>query len=377
MDAPAKGPQVELLNLGWAASPPVVLPMNDRQFRIALLLALPPLTVVVFLLSGELFKLGGNTFSSGNWDELRFGTTATTIVICGLWWWVWRHLITWNRRRAATTLALAVFVVGQVLFWQPLWHSSAFPQDDILRCAQSLADLGLWCLGCVLTWWGGYLWRRNRIPEETQSPQEGGRFMSVGTVRLAIGIALLPLLSGVFFMVTGAVNEFLHWNDPWLLVIGYLVCALLAVLVWLGVWRREVNWTWERRRWTLGLIALLLAAPFIVLWPHTGNSLVDMTVAVTPLIALAVWFAGTALVWRHRAGEMGELNLTPAAIQAARLNRSSADPADSADALAVPCGQCGYDLRGLREARCPECGWTTTVDALVRRGLEAVLAAED
>ncbi len=32
----------------------------------------------------------------------------------------------------------------------------------------------------------------------------------------------------------------------------------------------------------------------------------------------------------------------------------------------VPCPSCGYNLRGLREARCPECGSSFTIEQLVR-----------
>jgi len=35
----------------------------------------------------------------------------------------------------------------------------------------------------------------------------------------------------------------------------------------------------------------------------------------------------------------------------------------------VRCGSCGYSLVGLREVRCPECGWQSTVDEAVRRGM--------
>ena len=35
----------------------------------------------------------------------------------------------------------------------------------------------------------------------------------------------------------------------------------------------------------------------------------------------------------------------------------------------VRCGNCGYSLVGLREVKCPECGWQSTVDEAVRRGM--------
>lgn len=33
--------------------------------------------------------------------------------------------------------------------------------------------------------------------------------------------------------------------------------------------------------------------------------------------------------------------------------------------MRLPCPKCGYNLTGLREARCPECGATYTLDELV------------
>ena len=32
----------------------------------------------------------------------------------------------------------------------------------------------------------------------------------------------------------------------------------------------------------------------------------------------------------------------------------------------VHCPSCGYSLVGLHQARCPECGWQTTLDELFR-----------
>ena len=59
-----------------------------------------------------------------------------------------------------------------------------------------------------------------------------------------------------------------------------------------------------------------------------------------------LWIVASTLAWRETKAE-----------RAARL-------CGRGDRL-LPCPKCGYNLTGLRETRCPECGATYTVDELV------------
>ena len=59
----------------------------------------------------------------------------------------------------------------------------------------------------------------------------------------------------------------------------------------------------------------------------------------------ATWLASTALIWRETAAERRQ-----------RLARLGVE--------AIACPTCGYNLTGLREARCPECGSQFTLDQL-------------
>jgi hypothetical protein len=60
-----------------------------------------------------------------------------------------------------------------------------------------------------------------------------------------------------------------------------------------------------------------------------------------------IWVLATVLIWRETRAE--------------RVERMGG--LIGADAIVCPI--CGYNLSGLREARCPECGATYTLDSLI------------
>jgi len=346
--------------------------MTYCQSRIALLLALPPLICAAFGLGGVWNDVVRRSTGWAFQDTMQAAAIAATLFFCIAWWAVWRPMLHGNARQWAATLAIAAVIIGQVLFWQPMWHSSGCADDDILRCAQSLTDLGLGCLGFALTWWGGRRWRQIRqlsIPSGI-AHQKGRHDMSPNTVRLAVGFALMPLLPGVFFIVGQAADNHFSLTSEEAFVIAYAAAALIVVSVWWLVWRRAVVWTPVRRIRTGLLAALVAIAPFAPIVPRTDIEWIDAIVVMTPLMILGIWFAGTARVWRLAPGEM------PAG-QRGTLAMLSADGIGPDAPITVPCGKCDYDLRGLREARCPECGWTTTLDDLVRRGVAGCLASGD
>ena len=72
-----------------------------------------------------------------------------------------------------------------------------------------------------------------------------------------------------------------------------------------------------------------------------------------PFLALAIWFAGTAWLWRKRE--------SPVVFAASNTEH-------------VSCPQCSYNLKGLKEVHCPECGWTSTVDQIVKLAFENAAA---
>jgi hypothetical protein len=115
---------------------------------------------------------------------------------------------------------------------------------------------------------------------------------------------------------------------------------------WVLLWRKSIVWTGERRGWTYGaLLGALVAATAIglAMGAIVGSGFGWFMASITAPI---LWLVATVLIWRESSAE-----------RAARLANSGRD--------AVVCPTCGYNLTGLREARCPECGTQFTIDQLL------------
>lgn len=162
---------------------------------------------------------------------------------------------------------------------------------------------------------------------------------------LALAV-LLGAAAGYPFVYIN-LEEYTEFDDGASFLVTNVICGLLLAVGWLLVWRREVRWTPLRRLLTLLsllptiLFALAVFAVLYVInsWMHgIGIIIAGMAWALT-------WIACTALVWRETKSER---------IQ--RLRHLGID--------AVACPTCGYNLTGLREARCPECGSQFTLDQL-------------
>jgi hypothetical protein len=321
--------------------------MNDRAARVALLLALAPLAAGTFRVAGEVGELIGR-------DYLQSACLVGSVLLCAMTLRVWRRYIRWTGPRVISTIALTMLVIAQVVVWQPVLSTGC--TDDVLRFGQSSALAGLWCMAAALIWWSDILLsdRRGRVARPRKST-----IMSPNIVRLAIGLSLLVLLPGLFFVVGITVDHLTGSSWPVAGFIAYESCAVVALSVWLALWRGTVAWTPRRRRWTLVLAAAVAVVPASVFIPD-GNSLLwtnavvaklwDAVRDMLPLFVLAAWLAGTAWTWRTD---------RPAAAKLQNLEG------------VIRCPDCGYSLVGLREVRCPECGWSSTVDDVVNRVLSA------
>jgi hypothetical protein len=157
---------------------------------------------------------------------------------------------------------------------------------------------------------------------------------------IMVSVPLVLLVS--FIVIDEELNQKLETD----FLLSNLVAGLFLVISWSALWRREIRWTLRRR--TLYLLSLLWS-----LIPAFGVYLIVERAAHDELaIVLAgfcwdvVWVGSTILMWRETATERAE-----------RLHAVAIG--------AIACPSCGYNLTGLREARCPECGAQFTLDELL------------
>ena len=171
--------------------------------------------------------------------------------------------------------------------------------------------------------------------------------MSSLVARILLTTLMLPaaVLVYVLFVVTG--SELLGWQHEVLVfLLGGSSTFLFVLIYWLGLWGRHVNWAGGRRWKTilLGGAAIGITIPIAA----TFGYIVELSfgIFVGSLIAILIWLIGTTLIWKE----------------------TSADRADRLRSRigtnAIVCPSCGYNLTGLRESSCPECGAKFTLDQL-------------
>lgn len=127
-----------------------------------------------------------------------------------------------------------------------------------------------------------------------------------------------------------------------------IVTGVFVATAWLSIWRGAVRWTaW--RRWGTVLVAPASIATAAALgWIgalSAGGPDESFIAFVGSTLGILLWLASTAILWRETRAE--------------RLDRI----AQGAGRL-ILCPKCGYNLMGLYEAVCPECGTRFTLDQL-------------
>jgi hypothetical protein len=125
-----------------------------------------------------------------------------------------------------------------------------------------------------------------------------------------------------------------------------VVCWTCVGSYWVLLWRGSVRWTAFRVFATVAAVVLAGVAGLMVtvLWEQMGPSF--RTRFVGPAWAIVLWLVSTVFIWRESVAE-----------RAARLGASGRD--------GIVCPTCGYNLTGLKEPRCPECGTQFTLDELL------------
>ena len=160
-----------------------------------------------------------------------------------------------------------------------------------------------------------------------------------------------PVIYGLLFVILDDTN--ITRADEVGLSVSTAIMVPLFTYCWIMIWRGQVDWVSRRKRLTgiafaiSAAIGLLIGLCFAAAYPRE----MEVGIIFGSMFWLFSWLASTAIVWRETAAE-----------RIARLGLNSNE--------VVVCLKCGYNLTGLREARCPECGEQYTLNELVGASLE-------
>jgi hypothetical protein len=188
--------------------------------------------------------------------------------------------------------------------------------------------------------------------------------MSRLVARILLTILMFPIASLVY--LTMAMMMFRQSRgrsqEDLVFAVSGLVTWGFVGLYWWQVWRESTLWTSAR------IFGTFAAAGFALFCGVIVGFLAEQMIAhgfgfflgsVTPPL---LWLVMSIFVWRETEEE-----------RAARIRRSGGET--------VACPRCGYNLTGLREARCPECGTQFTLDELMaaqaEQRMESVNDRED
>ena len=175
--------------------------------------------------------------------------------------------------------------------------------------------------------------------------------MTRTVARLILAMLLLPCTGAVFLLLFLALIPTETPGPPAVARLLALWSALYLFVgaYWVILWHDMVPW--NRRRVTLTAVATALSLAggvAVALGCVAVNHRVPLPIAVligggtVPI----TWVLSTVLIWRETAAE--------------RLGRLTAHGMP-----AIACPLCGYNLAGLTEARCPECGASFTLEQIV------------
>jgi hypothetical protein len=164
--------------------------------------------------------------------------------------------------------------------------------------------------------------------------------------KIMLAMLMLPLAAALYVVViTSSVELWLDYSHEIAMFVVATIAAWIFIAVyWTLLWRRTVRWT----QWRIGLT--LAAAVVGSAVGAAGGAVCGMVddglgAFLGGVTTILFWLLCTVLIWRETAGERVE-----------RLRARSPE--------AMVCPSCGYNLMGLRQTTCPECGASYTIDEL-------------
>lgn len=182
--------------------------------------------------------------------------------------------------------------------------------------------------------------------------------MTRTVARLILAMLLLPCTGAVFILLMLVIVAPAVPPEPevWRLLLMWSLLYVFVGAYWVLLWWDMVPWNRQRVGFTLGATAVSLAG---------GIGVAGVCLAIHPALKLPLavmigggtvpitWVLGTVLIWRETATE--------------RLARLTAHGMP-----VIACPLCGYNLAGLTEVRCPECGAKFTLEQVLLGRPQAV-----
>ncbi|MCB9853406.1 MAG: hypothetical protein H6819_09955 [Phycisphaerales bacterium] len=166
--------------------------------------------------------------------------------------------------------------------------------------------------------------------------------------RLVLAMLILPfamIIMATAFAVDVAIAGRPEFEG---ILVGWIITDLFVVVYWIAIWRSSIRWTQRRVASTLGAVGGGAFAAMLgigALRHLIGIPIEPATMFGNSLFPL-VFVLASVFIWRETAAE--------------RFERMRGRGVDT-----VACPICGYNMTGLREARCPECGVVFTLDELL------------
>ena len=182
--------------------------------------------------------------------------------------------------------------------------------------------------------------------------------MTRTVARLILAMLLLPCTGAVFLLLILVIVAPAVPPPPavWRLLVVWFLLYTFVGAYWVMLWWDMVPWNRRRVGLTVVATAVSLAG---------GAAVVFTSLAIYPALQLPpammfgggtvpiTWVLATVLIWRETAAE--------------RLARLTANGMP-----VIACPLCGYNLAGLTEARCPECGAKFTLEQVLLARPQAV-----
>ena len=162
-----------------------------------------------------------------------------------------------------------------------------------------------------------------------------------------LALLMLPLAAVVYGVTIAILIEvvFGFRSEDAAFAISGLVTSLFIAAYWIVLWRRTVRWTRARIILTVGAVFAAVAGGGVV---GGVGSIVDsgFGVFIGSTFAILAWLALTVFAWQETKTE-----------RAARIRTGAS--------RVLTCPRCGYNMTGLGQASCPECGASFTIDELI------------